>query len=184
MLLINRNLSRTRVILLMVLVIFIYAGCCSKPTPIVVIRGSELRSDLLSLPLNNGDKDALKEYLKKGGDRENPDPVDFYDETFYTGLLNHLSDDDKIEMLDLFYRDSKGQWRLKESVKQWFKQSAVYGVYDSRCKRPSLKTTRPFSLFDGHFWWVFYRKSGDSKWLRKVLVTVPVRGAVPHSWQE
>jgi len=184
MLLINRNLSRTRVILLLVLAIFVYVGCCSKPTPIVVIRGSDLRSDLLSIPLSEVDRNALNDYLKKGGDRENEDTVSFYNEAFYKGLLDLLSNGEKIEMIDLFYRDSKGQWRLKESVKQWFKRPAVYGVYDSRCKRPSLKTTRPFSLFDGHFWWVFYRKSGDSKWIREVLVTVPVKGVVPHSWQE
>ena len=184
MLLINRNVSRTRVILLMVLAIFIYAGCCSKPTPIVVIRGSDLRSDLLSLPLNNGDKDALKDYLEKGGDRGNEDTVSFYNEAFYKGLLDLLSSDDKIEMNDLFIQEPNGQWKLKDSAKQWFKQPVIYGVFDSRCKRPSLKVTMPFSLFDGYLWWVFYRESGDLIWIKKVLVTVPVRGTVPHSWQE
>jgi hypothetical protein len=184
MFLTNRNLSRTRVILLLVLAIFVYIGCCCKPTPIVVIRGSDLRSDLLPLPLSEVDRNALNDYLKKGGDRENEDTVTFYSETFYKGVLDLLSNDDKIEMDDLFVHEPSGQWKLKDAVKQWFKRPAVYGVYDSRCKRPSLKTTRPFSLFDGHFWWVFYRESGDSKWLRKVLVTVPVSGAVPHSWQE
>jgi len=175
----NRNSSNIKIVVLTLLIIFVYGSCCSKSVPVIVIREFDLRSDLFSLPLSESDKEALNKYLKNGGDREAAGPVGFYNDAFYSGILGILSDDDKIEMNDLFVQVN-GVYKMKDSVKKWFSKGPIYGVVDTREKRPSLKSTRPFSLFDGYLWWVFYRENGDLIWIKKVLVTVPIRGKISH----
>jgi len=168
-----------RIAALTLLIIFVYGGCCTKSIPVVVIREFDLRSDLFSLPLSAGDRKTLDDFLKRGGDREVTGPIGFYDESFYSGLLGILSDDDKVEMNDLFIRVN-GVYEMKDSVKKWFSKGPIYGVIDTREKRPSVKSTRPFSLFDGNLWWVFYREDNDLVWLKKVLVTVPLQKKIKH----
>lgn len=176
---------RIRIIFCVLLVLFIYSGCCNKysevkSTPVVVIQGSDLRSDKLPLPLCATDKGSLKKYLRKGGDkaRSERDWVGFYDEAFYSGLLDLLSGDDKVEMNDLFDEKPNGDYKLKDSVKKWFKEPAIYGIIDSREKRPAVKSYRPFSLYDGHYFWVFYRSKDKMTWIIKVLITVPLEGRI------
>ena len=175
----NRNFNGIKVIVFILLVIFIYGGCGYKPIPVVVIREFDFRSDLFSLPLSESDKKALDDFLKSGGDREIIGPVGYYDEFFYSGIIGILSDDEKIEMNDLFVQVD-GVYKMNDSVKNWFSKGPIYGVVDTREKRPSVKSTRPFSLCDGNLWWVFYREDGDSNWIKKVLVTVPITKKINH----
>ncbi len=175
----KRNFYGIKVIAFVLLIIFIYGGCGYKPIPVVVIREFDFRSDCFSLPLNETDKKALDDFLKSGGDREIVGPVGFYSEVFYSGIIGILSDDEKIEMDDLFVQVD-GVYKMKDSVKNWFSKGPIYGVVDSRKKRPSVKSSRPFSLFDGNLWWVFYREEGEPTWIKKVLVTVPITENINH----
>lgn len=175
----NRNFNSIKVIVFVLLVIFIYGGCSSQCIPVVVIREFDLRSDLFSLPLSEADKTELDDFLKRGGDREIVGPVGFYNEDFYSGIIGILSDDEKIEMNDLFVQEN-GVYKMKDSLKNWFSMGPIYGVVDTREKRPSVSSTRPFSLFDGHLWWVFYREKEEPDWIKKVLVTVPIKEKINH----
>jgi hypothetical protein len=177
------------IIIVTVLGIIVYTGCVynAKQIPIVVIRETQLRTCKMVLPLNGESKKKLVEYLKKGGDWEIPDISPYYKKDFYDRLLGLLDDDDsKIEMTDLFTKETKEVWVLKEDTAKCFRsfrKYPIYGVVDSCLERPNLFSYKPFSLFDGHLWWVFYRDEGDPNWIHFVQVTLPVEGTVPPSWK-
>ncbi len=173
-------------IIVTVLGVIVYTGCAyhTKQIPIVVIRESQLRTDKMELPLTAESKMKLVEYLKKGGDWDIPDRSPYYKKDFYEMLLGFLDDDDpKIEMTDLFTKDTKEGWVLTKDTAKCFKRPPIYGVVDSCLKRPNLSSYKPFSLFDGHLWWVFYRDENEFNWIHFVQVTLPVEGTVPPSWK-
>ncbi|MCP5049605.1 MAG: hypothetical protein GY940_20715, partial [bacterium] len=101
----------------------------------------------------------LLDYVKKGCDIKGVGPVDFYNEAFYTGLLNQLTadmdTDGKFELEDLF-DDVEGERTLKEIVAKYFTKPIIYSIFDSREKRPGKKSYRPFGLKDknGNVFWL------------------------------
>lgn len=144
----------------------------------------------MKLPLTAESKMKLVKYLKKGGDWDMPDSSHYYKKDLYDRLLGLLDDKDqkiekieKIEMTYLLTKDTNKGWVLKEDTAKCFKSPPIYGVVDSCLERPNLSSYKPFSLFDGHLWWVFYRDEHDINWIHFVQVTLPVEGTVPPSWK-
>jgi len=170
-------------------VLFIFHACgpkeAVKTTPFVVVRGSELRSEVIPLPLDNEAISGLLDYIKKGGDIKGAGPVDFYNESYYRGLLElFISDadnDGKFELGDLF-NDVEGERTFKSETAKYFSGGIGYSVIDSRSKRPSKKSYRPFFLTEkqGNLWWIFYRKKGNVNHITGLMVTVPLFKKLLH----
>jgi hypothetical protein len=188
----NKKLSFAKSFIIIVSVIFAFQGCDPKPkqrvntTPFAVVRGSELRSDLFKLPLEEKDIGKLLKYVKDGGDRKGVGPVDFYDKEFYTGLLNLLTadmdNDKKFELEDLFDNVDTENQSLKENAKKFFVRPIVSSIIDSRLKRPSLRDDSPFALKDkdGNMWWIFYPQKGERSTIEFVMATVPIIRGIVH----
>ena len=171
------------------------SGPSVKTTPFAVVRGSDLRSDEFTLPLEKENKaiEKLLNYVKIGGDKKNEDTgivADFYDEVFYTDLLNLLAADmDKdgfFEMEDLF-DDVEGERTLKENVAKHFTKPIIYSIFDSRKERPDKRSIRPFALKDkdGNMLWLFYREKVKDKndgkvFIRCVMAMVPISRDLKH----
>jgi hypothetical protein len=165
-------------------------GCkASGTTPFVVIRGEFLRSNVYVLPLEQEKITELLGYVKKGGNIKDTDTADFYNETYYKGLLDVLSKDKdgdgKFEMEDLFDMEKKkleGRYILAGGAAQHFIPPKVNSIFDSRLKRPNTKSYHPFALADQgkNLWWVFYRKKGEHTTIEGVMATVPIFKDLQH----
>jgi len=170
-------------------VVFLFQACGPKEpvktTPFVVVRGSELRSEIILLPLDEEAISGLLDYIKKGGDTKGTGPVDFYNESYYRGLLklftSDADNDGKFELEDLF-DDVEGERTFKSKTAKYFTGGIGYSVIDSRGKRPSKKSYRPFFLMEkeGNLWWIFYRKKGDVNHITGLMVTVPLFKKLRH----
>lgn len=180
------NASTLRVVFLVLAMAMLWQGCVKEETtPFVVVRGSSLRSDVYHLPLDKEKIPDLLNYIKKGGDVKGEGPVDFYNEEFYTGLLEVLTGDKdgdgNYEMGDLF--DLKEGIRvLNAESGKYFIMPVIYSIFDSRLKRPSVKSYRPFALADKdtNLWWIFYRQKGDPETVTGVMATVPIYKELDH----
>lgn len=182
---------KLKTLFLMLIVVFLFQGCAPKveqrvsTTPFVMVRGSELRSDVFSLPLEKEEIPKLLDYIKRGGDIKGVGIVDFYNKEFYTALLNLLTadmdKDGKFELEDLF-DDVEGKRTLKAETGKYFVKPIIYSIFDSRLKRPSKKSFRPFALSDKgkNLWWIFYRQKGDPRHVISVMVTVPIYRELHH----
>lgn len=177
-----------RFIFVMMLV-FVYSGCCkSYLAPIVIIRGKELRTSKFELPLNSKSKLRLIEYLKRDGDwQKDPNSPSFYQKDFYAKiiLLLEKSDDEKIKMSNLCKKNEKRLWVVIESNRSLFKlKHPIFGVFNSSLDRNNISSYKPFSLYDGNLWWVFYPYENDLNSIQYVRVTVPISGSVKRMWDE
>ena len=128
---------------------------------------------------------CLLDYIKKGGDTKGTGPVDFYNESYYRGLLelftSDANNDGKFELEDLF-DDVEGERTFKIETAKYFTGGIGYSVIDSRGKRPSKKSYKPFFLTEkeGNLWWIFYRKKGDVNHITGLMVTVPLFKKLRH----
>lgn len=159
--------------------------CCNRKVStnlVTVFQGYELRTDKFIIPLSSDDDIKILSYLKRGGDksRSESDLVSYYDEKKYRGIINYLSREKEMMMDDFFFKDKKGKYQLKEILHQWFRKIIRWGVIDSCEPRPSMKSSRPFSLYDGYFFWVFYRDKDNIKKVTNMLITLPWKGNIIH----
>ena len=175
---IKRHFSKTGIIYFLLLLLLLPPACIHKPFPLVVVREKVLRFRAEPLPLNDETKEALKNYLKSGGDTRKTGPVDFYikNERFYTGLLDLLSVNDRpIKVADLFSQVN-GIYKIAYSG---FQNPVFYDIIDATRETPAAEESfGPLAVSDGHLWWIFSRDNHNI--LTGLIVTVLIDQGISH----
>ncbi len=168
----NHNYLKIRIVYFLILIFLIQTACSYRPVPIAVVREKVLRFGPAPLPLNESDQQDLKEFIRAGGDIRETDPADFYleNKTFYTGLLEHFSGEDKkIKILDFFSKE-KGIYKI---AYEGFREPIVYDIIDATREKPTEGGFGPLAVSDGHLWWIFYRNQDNI--ITSLVVTLPYR---------
>ena len=168
----NHNYLKTRIIYFLILIFLIQTACFYKLVPIVVVREKVLRFGPAPLPLNESDQRNLKKYIRAGGDIRETGPVDFYIEnkTFYTGLLQLFSEEDKKIKIKDFFSMEEGIYKI---TYKGFQGPIVYDIIDATREKPTERGFGPLALSDGHLWWIFYRNQDNI--ITGLVVTLPYR---------
>jgi len=173
----KHNHLKPRIIFFIILIFLIQAACTYKHIPIAVVREKVLRFGPVPLPLNENIKTGLTNYLKAGGDTRNPGPVDFFlaNKTFYSGLLDLLSrQDKKIEIEDIFSKE-KGIYKI---AYKGFQAPIIYDLIDASRETPDEGSFGPLAVSDGHLLWIFSRDENNN--ITGLMLTVPFRQEIIH----
>jgi hypothetical protein len=138
----------------------------------VVVREKVLRFGPVSLPLNEEIKKELNNYIRAGGDTRKPGPVAFFltNKTFYSGLIDLLSrEDKKIKIEDLFSKE-KGIYKI---AYKGFQAPIIYDIIDATRETPNEGSFGPLAVSDGHLLWIFYRDANNN--ITELALTVPYK---------
>lgn len=170
----RRALLKTRFIVFMMVLIFVYPACTPKKVPFVVVREKDFRVGPVGLPLEEPGKNEILTFLVKGGDNSVRDYVDPGAVKAYADLFKLLSD--PTFLYTSKFRKEGDIGKISKTLEQWFEESIVYSLIDATRDRPPA--IAPISLEDknGKYWWVFYLpeegEGGEDPKVVQVLVTV------------
>jgi hypothetical protein len=123
---------------------------CPVQQSLVAVREQQVRSDDVSLPLDQASRDKLMTYLGAGGNRDSmgedapsPDVASKYG-----------------PLLDLLKASDLTPASLASApFRPWFHDAATEEVIDARNLRPFVPGTA-HAVSDGSYWWVFKSANG------------------------